>query len=183
MIDDRRGNFSWFEIEATSRVLRSLVSVIRLGDIPQRATCLQFRFRELNNELLISHPVQRECFQECFQGIQALEKFQSPATRRVGVSEIGCNTKPLQTVRARTPVPSASFASPLRRQEFLISFKGYYTLCLLSGNTRDSLSLYLFLTRTSRRKSEKEFLSILSFFFLCFLRASRHDSFVSKRKF
>lgn len=25
------GNFSWFEIEATSRVLRSLVSVIRLG--------------------------------------------------------------------------------------------------------------------------------------------------------
>lgn len=112
--------------------------------------------------------MQRECFQECFQGIQALEKFQSPATRRVGVSEIGCNTKPLQTVRARTPVPSASFASPLRRQEFLISFKGYYTLCLLSGNTRDSLSLYLFLTRTSRRKSEKEFLSILSFFFFMF---------------
>lgn len=120
--NDRRegGNFSSFEIEATLRVLLCEYNSA-FGDIHHGARL--YSFDSGNNELLISHPAQRECFQECFQGIQALEKFQVPETRRVGVSEIGCNTKPLQTVRAN-PVDTCFHPRvllPLRRQEFLIS--------------------------------------------------------------
>lgn len=117
---------------------------------------------QLNNELLISRA--KGALPRAFPRNPSIGKVSR--TRRVGVSEIGCNTKPLQTVRAHGHLFHPRVLLPLRRQEFLISttilLGGYYTLCLLSRNTRDSLSLSLSLTRTFREeKSEKQSLSIL----------------------
>lgn len=119
---------------------------------------------QLNNELLISRA--KGALPRAFPRNPSIGKVSG--TRRVGVSEIGCNTKPLQTVRAHGHLFHPRVLLPLRRQEFLIStilLGGYYTLCLLSRNTRDSLSLSD--SYVSRREIG-ETISFDSFFF--FLR-------------
>lgn len=129
---------------------------------------------QLNNELLISRA--KGALPRAFPRNPSIGKVSR--TRRVGVSEIGCNTKPLQTVRAHGHLFHPRVLLPLRRQEFLISttilLGGYYTLCLLSRNTRDSLSLWL--VRFEKRNRRNNLFRFFFLLFTSFLRVSRQDS-------
>lgn len=128
---------------------------------------------QLNNELLISRA--KGALPRAFPRNPSIGKVSR--TRRVGVSEIGCNTKPLQTVRAHGHLFHPRVLLPLRRQEFLISttilLGGYYTLCLLSRNTRDSLSLWL--VRFEKRNRRNNLFRFFFLLFTSFLRVSRRE--------
>lgn len=130
---------------------------------------------QLNNELLISRA--KGALPRAFPRNPSIGKVSR--TRRVGVSEIGCNTKPLQTVRAHGHLFHPRVLLPLRRQEFLISttilLGGYYTLCLLSRNTRDSLSLSLWLVRFEKRNRRNNLFRFFFLLFTSFLRVSRRE--------
>lgn len=79
-----RGNFSSFEIEATLRVLLCEYNSA-FGDIHHGARL--YSFDSGNNELLISHPAQRECFPRVFPRNPSIGKVSGPGDapcRRIG---------------------------------------------------------------------------------------------------